>query len=141
MTLAMKRDQANDQNYYNGGNVDENMIILRKRIQEMKMIEKNYEPPTEWMDWEKNIYVNYNSSICEAMGLLQYLLMNTRPSLALGMVVLIALSVPTSTFFVLFHLVEFTKGVLAALLLSPFPPEADPGFEDDGGTINGELYQ
>nr|XP_009792579.1 PREDICTED: uncharacterized protein LOC104239600 [Nicotiana sylvestris]XP_016504056.1 PREDICTED: uncharacterized protein LOC107822077 [Nicotiana tabacum] len=114
MTLAMKRE-ANDQNDYNGGNVDENMIILRKRIQEMKMIEKNYEPPAEWMDWEKKIYGNYNSSICEAMGLLQSLLMNTRPSLALGMVVLVALSVSTSTFVVLFHLVEFTKRVLAGV--------------------------
>lgn len=110
----MKRE-ANDQNDYNGGNVDENMIILRKRIQEMKMIEKNYEPPAEWMDWEKKIYGNYNSSICEAMGLLQSLLMNTRPSLALGMVVLVALSVSTSTFVVLFHLVEFTKRVLAGV--------------------------
>nr|XP_033512854.1 uncharacterized protein LOC104099573 [Nicotiana tomentosiformis] len=114
MTLAMKRE-ANDQNYYNGRNVDENMIVLRKRIQEMKMIEKNYEPPAEWMVWEKKIYGNYNSSICEAMGLLQSLLMNTRPGLALGMVALVALSVPISTVVVLFNLVEFTKGVLAGV--------------------------
>ncbi|MCD9645173.1 hypothetical protein HAX54_033895 [Datura stramonium] len=116
-TLAM-RTEANDQNYYNGRNVDENMIVLRKRIQDMRMIERNYEPPAEWMDWEKKIYGNYNSSICEAMGLLQYLLMNTRPSLALGMVALVAFSVPTSTTIVLFHLIEFTKGILVGVHIS-----------------------
>ncbi|WMV22857.1 hypothetical protein MTR67_016242 [Solanum verrucosum] len=83
------------------------MIVLRKRIQDMKMIERNYEPPDEWMDSEKNFYGNYNASICEAMGLLQYLLMNTRPRLVLGMVVLVILSVPTSTIVVLLHV--FTR--------------------------------
>ncbi|KAG5608313.1 hypothetical protein H5410_019594 [Solanum commersonii] len=102
-TLAMRRDEAHDQNYYNDRNVDENMIVLRKRIQDMKIIERNYEPPDEWIGWEKSFYGNYNASICEAMGLLQYLLMNTRPSLVLGMVVLVILSVPTSTIVVLLH--------------------------------------
>lgn len=117
-TLAMRRDEAHDQNYYNDRNVDENMIVLRKRIRDMKMIERNYEPPDEWMDWEKSFYENYNSSICEAMGLLQHLLMNTRPSLALGMVALVILSVPTSTIVVLFHVLEFTKGILGGIHIS-----------------------
>ncbi|XP_060183276.1 uncharacterized protein LOC132613267 [Lycium barbarum] len=104
LTLAMRKE-AHDQNYYNGRHVDENM----------KMIEKNYEPPAEWKNWEKRFYGNYNSSICEAMGFLQYMLMNTRPSLALGMVALVALSVPTSTIGILFHLLEFTKGILAGV--------------------------
>ncbi|XP_059310281.1 uncharacterized protein LOC132061493 [Lycium ferocissimum] len=114
LTLATRKE-AHDQNYNNGRHVDENMIVLRKRIQEMKMIEKNYEPPEEWMDWEKSLHGNYNSSVCEAMGFLQYMLMNTRPSLALGMVALVALSVPTSIAIVLFHLLEFTKGILAGV--------------------------
>ncbi|OIT26005.1 PREDICTED: uncharacterized protein LOC109215753 [Nicotiana attenuata] len=113
-TLAMKTE-AHDQNYYNGRLVDENMIVLRKRIHEMKMIERNYEPPAEWTDWEKSLYANYDSNICEAMGFLQSELMDTRPSLALGMVVLIASSVLTSTAVVLFHLVELAKVVLTGL--------------------------
>ncbi|GKV14461.1 hypothetical protein SLEP1_g25341 [Rubroshorea leprosula] len=28
------------------------MIVLRKRIHEMKMIERNYELPEDWMDWD-----------------------------------------------------------------------------------------
>ncbi|XP_060185230.1 uncharacterized protein LOC132614728 [Lycium barbarum] len=118
-TLAMKRE-AHDKNHYNGSRlVDENLIVLRKRIHEMKMIERNYEPPTEWVDWEKSLYTDYDSNICEAVGLLQAQLMDTRPSLVLGMVALIALSVPTSTAVLLFHLLELTKGVLAAGLHIP----------------------
>ncbi|KAJ8564760.1 hypothetical protein K7X08_001220 [Anisodus acutangulus] len=118
-TLAMKRE-AHDKNYYNGSRlVDENLIVLRKRIHEMKMVERNYEPPAEWMNWEKGLYADYDSNICEAMGLLQAKLMDTRPSLVLGMVALIALSVPTSTAVVLFHLLELAKGILATGLHIP----------------------
>ncbi|KAK4715509.1 hypothetical protein R3W88_013847 [Solanum pinnatisectum] len=111
-TLAMGRE-AQDRNYYNGRIVDENLIILRKRIHEMKMIERNYEPPSDWMDWEKSIYANYDANICQALGLLQSQLMDTRPSLVLGMAALIGLSVPISTIVILFHLIELTKGILA----------------------------
>ncbi|RWR85562.1 hypothetical protein CKAN_01443300 [Cinnamomum micranthum f. kanehirae] len=98
-----------DWNY--GRSVDEEMIVLRKRIHEMRMTERNYEPPLEWMDWEKRYYAHYDADICEAVGLLQNLLMNSRPSLAIGMVVLVALSVPTSVFMVLLHLIQAVKGV------------------------------
>ncbi|KAH0692171.1 hypothetical protein KY285_019268 [Solanum tuberosum] len=112
--MAIRRE-THDQNYNSNdsGRVDENLIVLRKRIHEMEMIEKNYEPPIEWMDWEKSLYVDYDSNICELMGLLQAQLMDTRPSLVLGMVGLIALSVPTSIVVVLFHLLELAKGILA----------------------------
>ncbi|CAN4124924.1 unnamed protein product [Withania somnifera] len=109
-TLAMGRE-AKDRNYYNGRIVDENLLILRKRIHEMKMIERNYEPPTDWMDWEKSIYVNYDANICQALGWVQSQWMDTRPSLVLGMVALIGLSVPTSTIVILFHLIELFKGI------------------------------
>ncbi|TXG57242.1 hypothetical protein EZV62_018555 [Acer yangbiense] len=82
---------------YQGRVVDESMIVLRKRLHEMKMVERNYEPPTEWMEWEKRYYTSYDSIICEVMGVSQSCLMNTRPSLALGMLALVLLSVPTST--------------------------------------------
>ncbi|CAI9756020.1 unnamed protein product [Fraxinus pennsylvanica] len=108
--LAIRRE-THDQNY-NGRVVDENLIILRKRIHEMKVIERNYEPPSEWMDWEKRFYANYDSIICDAMGLLQSQLMETRPGLALGIIALIALSLPTSTVVIMFHLIEIIKGII-----------------------------
>ncbi|XP_028779572.1 uncharacterized protein LOC114735952 [Neltuma alba] len=114
--LAWRREAA-DQNF-GGRMVDESMIILRKRIHEMKMIEKNYEPPEDWMDWEKRYYTSYDSMICEALGVLQTQLMNTRPSLALGMIALLAMSVPTSSAFLLYHLVELCKQILGGIHLS-----------------------
>ncbi|KAM7484626.1 hypothetical protein LguiA_000635 [Lonicera macranthoides] len=104
-----RRDDAHDQNYSHNY-VDENLIVLRKRIHEMKMIERNYEPPSDWMDWEKRYYVNYDSYICEAMGILQSQLMKTRPSFAIGIVALIALSVPTSMAVMVSHLMEILAG-------------------------------
>lgn len=118
LTLAMASNRgAADQNF-GGRLVDESMIVLRKRIHEMNMIEKNYEPPSDWMDWEKRYYTSYDSIICEAMGFLQTQLMNTRPSLALGIIAFVAISVPTSTAMLFFHLVELTKVVLPGVHLS-----------------------
>lgn len=98
---------------YDGKVVDENMIILRMRIHEMKMEETPQEPPSHWMEWEKQYFATYYSDVCEAMGFLQSQLMNARPSLALGVVALVMLSVPTSMVFIMFHLVEIAKVVLA----------------------------
>ncbi|WVY97069.1 hypothetical protein V8G54_029220 [Vigna mungo] len=103
-----------DQNF-SGRLVDEGMITLRKRIHEMNMIERNYEPPSDWMDWEKRYYTKYDSIICEALGVLQTQLMNTRPSLALGAMALVAISVPTSSAVAFFHFVQFAKAVLAGV--------------------------
>lgn len=105
--------EANDQNFH-GRIVDENMIVLRKRIHEMKMVERNYEPPAHWMEWEKRCYTSYDSLICEAMGFLQSQFMNTRPSMALGIVSLVALSVPTSTALLALQLLEVIKIFLSA---------------------------
>ncbi|KAF8376800.1 hypothetical protein HHK36_031528 [Tetracentron sinense] len=114
--VFVARKDSYDRNY-GGKLVDENMIVLRKRIHEMKMIERNDEAPLDWMEWEKQYYTNYDSDICEAMGLLQSLLMNTRPSLALGMVALITLSVPASMVMVLFDLMEIAKWILSGIHL------------------------
>ncbi|KAK9277594.1 hypothetical protein L1049_007139 [Liquidambar formosana] len=117
--VASRRSDAHDQNYHGGRLVDENLIVLRKRIHEMKMVERNYEPPSDWMDWEKRYYTSYDSVICEAVRFLQSQLMNTRPSVAIGMVALIILSVTTSTAVLLFHLMEIiTKGALAGIHFS-----------------------
>ncbi|KAJ8770284.1 hypothetical protein K2173_012754 [Erythroxylum novogranatense] len=114
-TVAARRSEAHDQHYYNRRLVDENMIVLRKRIHEMKVVERNYEPPEDWMEWEKQYFAGYDSLICEMVGLLQSQLMNTRPSLALGIIGLIIFSVPLSMATVLFHFLEITR-----MILEPF---------------------
>ncbi|KAJ0099447.1 hypothetical protein Patl1_21357 [Pistacia atlantica] len=94
---------------YKGRLVDENMIVLRMRIQEKKLLEGNYEPPSNWMEWEKKYYVDYNQDVCEAIGLLQSYLMNIRPGLALGLIGVLAMSVAISTGVLLFQALEMAK--------------------------------
>lgn len=88
--------------------VDAEMIVLRKRIQELRMQETNYLPPPQWMKWEKEWSVTYASDISQFMGWLQNMLYNTRPALAIAALALILVSVPT---FVLL-LVQFILGSL-----------------------------
>ncbi|WZY97826.1 hypothetical protein YC2023_070155 [Brassica napus] len=93
--------------YYQGGRVvDENMVVLRKRIHEMKMVERNYEPPSHWMQWEKRFYCSYDATICDALCILQTFLMNSRPSVAFGTLFLIFVSVPVSTAFFAFRIFD-----------------------------------
>ncbi|XP_043699114.1 uncharacterized protein LOC122649918 [Telopea speciosissima] len=109
---AAKRDDDYDGRSRTGKLVDENMVVLRKRIQEMKMVERNEEAPEYWMEWEKRYYTNYYySDVYEAVGLLQTQLMETRPSVALGMVALVIVSVPTSTFMVALHLMKMANWI------------------------------
>lgn len=102
--------------YYGGGGrlVDENMIVLRKRIHEMKMVERNYEPPSHWMDWEKRLYNSYDSVICDSVGHLQSFLMNSRPTVAIAMLLLLLISVPVSSTAIAFRLLDLLHWLLAA---------------------------
>ncbi|KAK2971073.1 hypothetical protein RJ640_022628 [Escallonia rubra] len=110
--LALKRD-ARDGDHNGSRAVDENMIVLRQRIREVRMVEAKDEAPADWMEWEKGYYSSYNSDVCEAVGLLQHFLMETRPSLALGMVALAITSAMISTTVVGLSLVSIVEGVLA----------------------------
>ncbi|KAI5677218.1 hypothetical protein M9H77_08168 [Catharanthus roseus] len=89
--------------------VDDNMIALRMRIQEMKMLEKKdigFEPPLKnWLEWEKKYYQSsYDYDIVRGIGILQMLLMETRPSILLGGTFLFVLSSFTCLILVLYHL-------------------------------------
>ncbi|MFQ6619433.1 hypothetical protein Gotur_000338 [Gossypium turneri] len=101
---------------YVGKRVDENMIVLRMRIKDTK-ISEGFELPSEWMEWEKQYYLHYNEDVCEAMGVLQNLLVNLRPSFGIAMVVLVLLSFPISTGVTLFHVLR-----LGQWLISGFNP-------------------
>ncbi|XP_044469007.1 uncharacterized protein LOC123198376 [Mangifera indica] len=109
-----RRSKGHD---YEGRLVDENMIVLRMRIKEKKLLEANYEPPSNWMEWEKKYYVRYNEDICEAMGLLQNYLMNIRPGFALGIIVVLALSVAISTGFLFYQSLVITKIIFSGFHL------------------------
>lgn len=90
--------------------VDENMIVLRIRIKEMKLLEAGkMGPPSNWMEWEKKYYAHYNEDVCEAIGLIQIYLMESRPALALGMLALLCLSVSYSTYVLILHAMEMTQ--------------------------------
>ena len=82
LACALQRD-ASFGHGYDGKLVDEDMIVLRMRIHEIKMSEKSQAEvaASDWMEWEKKYYgEDYDSDICEAVGLLQSRLMDTRPS-------------------------------------------------------------
>lgn len=62
------------------------MIILRKRIKEIEVAEGKGEAPVHWMEWEKQYYKDYyGSDVCGFVGLVQMMMMKTRPSLAIGL--------------------------------------------------------
>ena len=81
----------------------------------MKSIERNYEPPADWMEWEKKYYTSYNGFVCKLVGLLQTHLMNTKPSMALGMLALVTMSLQVSTIMVLVYLMGAANGVLSTM--------------------------
>ncbi|CAB4304221.1 unnamed protein product [Prunus armeniaca] len=114
-TAGMAVVAATRDHYGGRSAVDESLIVLRKRIHEMKMVERNYEPPQDWMHWEKQCYASYDEYICNLVGCLQSYLMNTRPSLALSMLLLVTVSVPASTVMILLRFMEVANGALSAV--------------------------
>ncbi|XP_020220123.1 uncharacterized protein LOC109803068 [Cajanus cajan] len=110
----VRASNGRDNHVGKGKLVDENMIVLRLRIKEMKMLEMNREAPSNWMDWEKQCYDHYDEDVCNAIGLLQSYLMGVRPSVALGMLTLVALSVPISSTTLLFCALQMGKSFLSS---------------------------
>ncbi|KAL8035048.1 hypothetical protein ABFX02_12G072100 [Erythranthe guttata] len=104
--LAMKNDANRDHKL-----VDQNMVVLKMRIQEMRIKEEslgargpNDDHRRNWLDkWENECwpYEDYNSDVLEAIGLLQNLVMNTRPSFVFAVVALFIFSASTSVALVL----------------------------------------
>ncbi|KAH7533879.1 hypothetical protein FEM48_Zijuj04G0178500 [Ziziphus jujuba var. spinosa] len=107
------RPLSNAGKTFSGGRqVDESMIVLRRRIHEMKVLERNYEPPEEWMGWEKQCYGHYDEYVCKLVGVLQSFPLNSRPSLALCMLLLITMSVPASAVMIVLRLIEMGNGAI-----------------------------
>ncbi|KAM6562973.1 hypothetical protein CsatB_022971 [Cannabis sativa] len=110
---------AFDHHGYDGKLVDQDMIVLRKRIHEVKNeVDDDGEDvgndvaSSDWMEWEKEYYAkNYGADVCQAVGMLQSQLMNTRPSLSLVMLGVVSLSVPISMGVVLLRLLDAAKDI------------------------------
>ncbi|GAB2214594.1 hypothetical protein Droror1_Dr00018949 [Drosera rotundifolia] len=105
--FAMRRDQSNDREFdYNGRLVDENMIVLRMRIREMRMVEEGEQARKNWMRWEKAWYGEYAALVCVVLGMVQSNIMNVRPSVGIGMAALVTLGVPTYAVIMLLQLLS-----------------------------------
>ncbi|XP_019417677.1 PREDICTED: uncharacterized protein LOC109328594 [Lupinus angustifolius] len=101
--------------------VDESMIVLRLRIKEMKMkmMEMNdNEAPCEWMEWEKKCYDHYDEDVCEAIGFLQCFFMSLRPSVALGLLTLVVMSVMICLGVGFFYALDIARTLLSCFGLS-----------------------
>jgi len=76
------------------------------------MVEMKGKASSDWSEWEKKYFQNYGSDLCEAVELLQRLLINTRPSFALATFALLMLTISMPIFQLLFHFLAFAKGIL-----------------------------
>uniref|UniRef100_A0A0D9UW71 Uncharacterized protein n=1 Tax=Leersia perrieri TaxID=77586 RepID=A0A0D9UW71_9ORYZ len=98
-----------------GGMVDEGMIVLRRRIHEMRAAETGWEPPAEWSEWEKEWYGTYDADVCALVGVLQAFLISSRPGVAVGIVAAVALSLPASAFVLLSSILHASQALLSNL--------------------------
>ncbi|KAL5227084.1 hypothetical protein ABZP36_015349 [Zizania latifolia] len=95
-----------------GGLVDEGMIVLRRRIHEMRAAETGWEPPADWAAWEKEWYGSYDADVCALVGALQAFLMSSRPGVGVGIIAAVMLSVPASAFLLLSSLLHASQALL-----------------------------
>ncbi|KAK4416441.1 hypothetical protein Salat_2469600 [Sesamum alatum] len=119
--LAQQGDHQSD-----GKSVDDNMIVLKMRIKKMKVSDSIRSsnqgsadaaaakpPSSDWKEWEKKLFTRYHEGVCDSVELLQSFLMNTRPSVAVGMLVLVAMSVPVSSSVVVVNALKVARALLA----------------------------
>lgn len=104
--LSMKMDGG-----YNDY-VDRSLIVLRKRIHEVKMKEEEHAPPSSWWRWEKEWHKLYGGDVIEIVGLLQIWVMNERPSLVLATGALFLICVLVAVYVVMCNLVSIVGLVI-----------------------------
>ncbi|KAF8724606.1 hypothetical protein HU200_020873 [Digitaria exilis] len=98
-----------------GGMVDEGMVVLRRRIHEMELAERSWEPPEEWSAWEKEWYGTYDADVCGLVGALQGFLLSSRPAVGVGILAVLALAVPASAFVLASHLLDASRAIVSSL--------------------------
>ncbi|KAI3696256.1 hypothetical protein L1987_79267 [Smallanthus sonchifolius] len=110
-TMAFKKDGSG------GKMVDENMIVLRERIGQLKA-EMEYDGgsgdrlPDNWMQWERTYYYSgcYHSDVYEVVVFLQRFLVENGPSVAVGLVALFVIGGSTAAVTVMHLLIKSVVG-------------------------------
>nr|XP_010916326.1 uncharacterized protein LOC105041170 [Elaeis guineensis] len=106
-------DTGDDRRKHEEGVVDENMKTLRQRLRAIKMMDRGDGLLEEWIEWEKQYYHTFfQSNNCEILGLLQLYPVDARPSLAIGVTMMVRLSIPISVLVVMLYLMDAAKGIL-----------------------------
>lgn len=100
--------------------MDESMKTLRQRIRAIRAMDRGDGMLEEWIDREKQYHHTFfQSNSCEILGLLQLLdPVDTRPSLAIGVTVMVRLSIPISVLVVMLYLMDAAKGILDQMHLN-----------------------
>ncbi|CAL4977502.1 unnamed protein product [Urochloa decumbens] len=112
---SSRRDDAEFSCGGGGRLVDEGMLVLRRRIHEMRAAERGWEPPEEWAAWEKEWYGTYDADVCELLAALQGFLVSSRPGVGVGILAVLALAVPASAFVLVTHLLDASRAVVSNL--------------------------
>jgi hypothetical protein len=79
------------------GMVDANMMVLRRRIQSLRIQEACYDTPAEWMEWERSAYPSYRADICLLLSNIQNQLITVRPGVAVSAVSILLTIIPVAT--------------------------------------------
>ncbi|WOL02862.1 hypothetical protein Cni_G11581 [Canna indica] len=110
LVVSAREEDGGAGRHFGGRLVDENMLTLRKRIHELRMADEEMnsgdcEAPEDWMEWERERRY-HETYVWELMGLLQVVLLNTRPVVGLASMAALVLSLPASVLMILSHLVH-----------------------------------
>ncbi|GJN05980.1 hypothetical protein PR202_ga23661 [Eleusine coracana subsp. coracana] len=110
---ASRRDDGSEFSCGDGDGgrlVDEGMVALRRRIDEIRAAECAAWEEEEW-------YVaSANADVCYLIGALQALLLSERPGVGVELVAALALAVPASAFVLVSHLLlDASRGILSNL--------------------------
>ncbi|XP_066364205.1 uncharacterized protein [Miscanthus floridulus] len=127
--LGVGRRADNGSSSSEGGRlVDEDMATLRRRIREARAKSSSEENDTfdadvdagpgagiplqtEWTELERRHHGSYVAGVRSAVGLLEVLLVNTRPGLGAGLLAMLLLGVPASLFLVCAQLIQGADSV------------------------------
>lgn len=125
--LGVGRRGDNGSSSSEGGRlVDEDMATLRRRIREARAKSSSEEDdtfdadvdasagiplPTEWTELERRHHGSYVAGVRSAVGLLEALLVNTRPGLGAGLLAMLLLGVPASLFLLCAQLIQAADSV------------------------------
>ncbi|KAL6627530.1 hypothetical protein ACP70R_031256 [Stipagrostis hirtigluma subsp. patula] len=105
---ASRRDDA-------GFVEEEDMAVLRRRIDEVRAAECYWEPPAEWAAWERAWYQygSYDANVCQLAGALQAYLLSCRPAVAVGLLAVVVLSVPAAALLVAGQLLDASRALIS----------------------------